>query len=213
MTFPAEQADQLFRSALVHLGAGEPIPLHWAIEHGDRVPGAWVSSRDPELLLGIAAYAVARQELVLAACAVARTVLPDFVDDARALTAIETAEAWADARATAHAVKTAADAAGSAAEYTSCTHWGWIAARDAARTAIAHTAGIVAHLATGSVLCAVSSRACRAVAALVGDFDIDAEVAMARVSIGDVVHKQFADRGIKLTLEDLVQASQRGRAR
>jgi len=210
----AEHADRLLNSALKHLSVGEAIPLHWAIEHGAHVQEAWTHSRDPELLLSLAAYALPREELALAACAVARTVLLDIEHDAGAMTAIEATESWAGAHATAMDVKTTADVSRSIAVSSSCTHWGWVAARDAARAAIATTAGEAAQHAANSVRCAVSSRACHAVQSLSPEqIDIDTEVVAACTAIAIVVHKQFAHRNVEVTMGDLVRAAATGRPR
>ena len=67
--------DEVLESALSYLSTG-PIPLFWAVENAAAFPSAWAHTRDAGLLLRIAAYIVPRTDLVLAACAVARTALP-----------------------------------------------------------------------------------------------------------------------------------------
>jgi hypothetical protein len=69
-------SDAAMRTLLPFLETGEPIPLHWAIEYGDAFGDAWARSKDPDLLIKIAALVGSRRSLVLAASAMARETLP-----------------------------------------------------------------------------------------------------------------------------------------
>jgi hypothetical protein len=86
--------DDLFESAMNYLGAGDRIPLHWAVEHATSFQSTWAHTRDAKLLLQIAAYIVPRPDLVLAACAVAREALISANNDVPQNT-IAIAEQWA----------------------------------------------------------------------------------------------------------------------
>jgi len=101
-----EQDELILEATISHLSTGDPIPLSWAVEHATEFSHAWARSGHASLLLKIAAFAVPRPALVLAASAIAKKALPSAYDD-RPEKAIDIAEAWARGEASADDVREA----------------------------------------------------------------------------------------------------------
>jgi hypothetical protein len=94
---------------LKSLGACEEA-IAFAINYPD-LPSAYAACVRPDWLFWLAGRTdVTRQQIVLAACACARTALP-YAEGPEALAAIETAEAWCRGDATIEQVRDAARAA------------------------------------------------------------------------------------------------------
>jgi len=75
MMTPVE-AFNILRRAEGWLRRDEPIPLHWAIEHGGAVPEAWAACGNPVLLMELASFLMDRTRLVQLAAAIVERVLP-----------------------------------------------------------------------------------------------------------------------------------------
>ena len=107
---------------LQYLGACDPA-IEFASDYSS-LSDAYAACTRPDWLFWLAGHTgVSRQDIVLAACACARTALP-FATGPEALIAIETAEAWCRGEATIEQVRVraygavdAASAAASAAVY------------------------------------------------------------------------------------------------
>jgi hypothetical protein len=178
--------------------------LHWAIEHADAFPAAWAHSHDPQMMLKIAAYVVPREDLVLAACAVARTVL-QFVPlgEDRPRLAIETAEEWAHGRASIRDVFRAAASAAASAAYAANS-----AATDSAASAFAARAAAHAASAAHAVTVVASADAAARAAANANAANANAAIGAAcdarNTSNAEIVRAQLAHRDI---LADIVNAN------
>jgi hypothetical protein len=121
---------------------------------------AWAKCERADWMLWLAGKMVGkrgwpiREQLVLAACACAETVLPIFekkyCQDKRPRKAIETARLWAQGRATLEQVRDAADAAyaARAAYISDAAYAAYAAASDAAYAAYAATAADVGWIET-----------------------------------------------------------------
>src|SRR3989344_5740067 len=114
MTYPKTD----FQTLLSRLNVCQEARL-WV--GGMSLAAAWAASEHPDWMLSLAARMVGRegwptqQQLVLAACAVAETVLPVFEaaypGNSRPRVALATARAWTNGKATLEKVQVAADAA------------------------------------------------------------------------------------------------------
>ena len=125
MTYPKTD----FQTLLSRLNVCQEARL-WV--GGMSLAAAWAASEHPDWMLSLAARMVGRegwptqQQLVLAACAVAETVLPVFEaaypGNSRPRVALATARAWTNGKATLEEVQIAAKAAYSAADAAHTTY-------------------------------------------------------------------------------------------
>ena len=153
-------------------------------------------------LLKIAAYVVPREDLVVAACAVAKTVLHLVTPgDSRPVRAIEIAIEWTLGRASRAGVGAAADAAWGA--WIAYHHVDIVAARAARACAYAAYVAYVALVSASAANAANAAGAAAAVAEDVGSNreDVDRDLA-------NIVRASLAHRDI---LADLVNANRDAR--
>jgi hypothetical protein len=72
----SDAAYTLLADVMHHFGRREPFSLAWAVEHGERVPEAWVDCESPRILLQVASQVVPLPVLVSIAVDIGTLGLP-----------------------------------------------------------------------------------------------------------------------------------------
>ena len=102
-----DERSESFKSLSDLIHYGDPLPLSWAVEHGDAFRKDWLKSKDPAVLLWIAGHVISSEKVVTVTVIIARMMLPHVAPENFWLfdRMIENAEKWTRGEVTSEDLK------------------------------------------------------------------------------------------------------------